>query len=112
MITFNYFDGSNNHYKITETQLIFDPMKPEFSSTGEYDGGVSQTIPISPLQFQELQVVIMNAFNAVEAHVNNRSKGTCLLKMQEDNERASCILEMNSLFKIDIEKVLKGLLAI
>jgi hypothetical protein len=110
-IIFQYLDGSNNHYKITPDALVFEPMKPEFSSSGEYDGGEAKTVALTESEFNEVRQVMMAGFEAVSEHIVNRSKGTALLKMQEDNERASCLLDMNSAFKNNIEIVLKGLLS-
>lgn len=109
-IEFNYFDACNNHYKITPKLLIYDPMKPQFSSSGMYDGGDAKTCVLTAAQFEEIQEVILLALNTVSAHITDRMKGTGLLKMQEDNERASCILPMNSELKTNIEKVLEGIM--
>ena len=111
-ISFSYTDGNNNNYRITENLLSYTPVRAIESNSGEYDGGEPKTIDLSPEQFKTIQLAMMDAFEAISEHVvgPGRNKGTAVLSMRYDNERASCMLAFSNSYKIEIEKVLKRLL--
>ena len=108
---FQYFDGNNNRFVVSETDLVYEPIKPIFSSSGMYSGGEAKRVVLNAAEYQEIERIITKAINNVAEHIPQRLMGAALLKMQEDNKLVSCMLDMHSELKAEIEKVLHRLLS-
>ncbi len=108
-----YTDGSGNAYVIREDRgktLEYNPVKPEFSSSGVYDGGTHVKKIISDSQFAQIRSVLRDALKNTANHIENRVKGSGLITIQEPKNYFSCILSPGSLEQREIEKLLKDFL--
>jgi len=107
-----YLDGSANKYIIKDEGkkiLEFTPVKPEFSSSGIYDGGDYSKKEINNLQYTEITSIMDEAINHEESHIKNRVMRSGLLKIKEDDNEKSCIIgpDTSDLQKIEefLEKI-------
>lgn len=83
---YSYADGCANVYYVTKDLVVYDPMKPEFSNTGEYSGGEPGEEAIDANQFAELTAILNNAANATADHLSNRPKGSGRLTFKTTGE--------------------------
>jgi len=104
MTTYEYLDGNNNKYTITPTNIIYDPVRPEQSSTGLYSGGEPYTAPLEEKQFKDMEEVIKKSISNADGQIDSRNKGTGMLIVLP--EKKSYIFEMNSEQKKEIEAVI------
>src|SRR5688572_6597745 len=74
-----YSDGNSNSYAITETQIKFDPVSPEESSSGMYSGGEPKVKVITPHEFRKLSVLFEEAFSDTASQQKKREMGSGLL---------------------------------
>lgn len=105
-LTFNYSDGTANGYVVKEGKLIYDPVKMEESSSGEYSGGEPKTVELSNKDISNLRALASAAVNCTDCHQDKRmmmtGQLTCCGK--------TVILENNSEAKNNLESALKELL--
>ena len=101
-----YTDGSNNSWEIFGESIEYIPMTKEMSSSGMYSGGEPKTIKIDNQILDKIIFLVKEAFSAVQNHSELRKKGTGLIQC----ENKSCILEMNSPEKENLENFLKSVL--
>ncbi len=109
---YEYGDGSGNSYTITsENKYImeFKPVKPEFSSSGIYDGGEHIKKEISKQQYDNITKIIDEAVSNDQSHVKDRVKMSGMITIKEGNDRKTCILSPTSKEKEKIEKFLQEL---
>ncbi len=108
-----YTDGSGNSYLIREDRgktLEYNPVKPEFSSSGIYDGGTYVKKAITHFQFAQIRSILSDALKNTVNHIENRVKGSGLITIQEPKNYILCILSPGSLEQREIEKLLKNFL--
>ncbi len=105
-----YYDGSGNGYIIEKAESItieYNPIKPEFSSSGFYDGGDYVKNEINSSQFEAVLTLLNEAILKKDEHVKSRMKGTGIVAIDGEDK---CILAMNSKIREKIEEKLKILL--
>ena len=110
MSVHKYFDGSGNGYIIEKAESItieYNPIKPEFSSSGIYDGGEYVKKKITTSQYENILSLLNSATLKTEEHVKERMKGTGLIVIDGENKY---ILSVSSKIKDKIEENLKVLL--
>ncbi len=111
----SYADGSGNSYVIMEDRektLEYNPVKPEFSSSGVYDGGIYVKKTITDSQYTQIRSVLRDALQNKLIHIENRVMGSGLITIQESGTTRSCILKPNSLERRAIESLLKIILQV
>ena len=101
----NYYDGSGNGYKIRNSELKYEPMTPELSSTGTYSGGAPQLISLNNEHLAQLQSLFEVVLENCSTN-KNRIMGTGRLFM---NDKV-CNIAMRNKAKVEVEKYLKSLL--
>ena len=104
MQTYYYLDGSANQYTITSTQIVYDPVPPEESSTGMYSGGEPFQIKIDSNQFNMLKLIFEKSINNKTGQGTMRNKGPGMLIIKPENR--TYIFEMNSIQKKEIEEAI------
>ena len=105
-----YYDGNGNGYIIEKADFItieYNPIKPELSSSGIYDGGDYVKKEITTSQFDEVLTLFNEAISKKDEHVENRMKGTGIVAIHGEDK---CILSMGSKSIEKIEEKLKLLL--
>jgi len=105
-----FHDGSNNNFIIKKEQNItieYNPVKPEFSSSGIYDGGDYINKEITLSQFNEVLALFNEIILRKDEHVKSRMKGTGVVVIDGEDK---CILGMNSKSMNEIEEKLKSFL--
>jgi hypothetical protein len=80
-----YVDGCGNVYTFMLDNGIFrmdyEPMKPEWSSSGEYDGGEPRSAVLSAEDSQELEQFVVDLRDDPSKHVTSRNMGTGLFSV-------------------------------
>ena len=105
-----YYDGSGNGYIIEKAESItieYNPIKPEFSSSGFYDGGDYVKKEITTSHYEEVLALFNKAILKNDEQVENRMKGTGIVAIDGEDK---CKLAMNSKIKDIIEEKLKSLI--
>jgi hypothetical protein len=78
-ITYMYSDGNSNAYSIKETELKYDPVSKEESSSGHYSGGEAKVIIITPHELNKLTVLFEEVMADSSCQQTKRSMGSGLL---------------------------------
>ncbi len=111
-IILSYADGSGNSYVIKSTRsqghtLSYFPVKPEFSSSGIYDGGQPvNDKPLGEAEFKALQLLFEKALKSGETNTKGRNKGTGLVQDFRSKKKRA-VLKMNAPEKEALEAALK-----
>jgi hypothetical protein len=109
-IVYSYADGSGNTYVITaskEKSLEFNPVKPEVSSSGHYDGGDYVKKIISDAEYDTIIKAINEAIDNKAIHIENRLMKSGLITVKKDKDEARYIIAPDSKEQLHIEEVLK-----
>ena len=85
-------------------------MKPEFSSSGIYDGGEYIKKQISNIQFENFKSEINKAVENKEIHIEKRVMMSGLIKIKKGDNETTYIIKPGSKEQIQIEKLLKEFL--
>ena len=110
-VNYIYSDGSSNNYIVSETQIIYDPIKKENSSSGIYSGGEPKSKPITPKDFENINTLFKEAITAKSDHQQNREMMTGLLIHKKGKKTIDqIVLKPSSLYISKIESLLKSLL--
>lgn len=72
MDMYSYSDGSGNAYFISETSLIYNPVTPLESSSGEYDGGSPAEVALTAEDYEMLKDLLESAINDPQDQIENR----------------------------------------
>ena len=108
--TILYADGSANSYLLTpkpEPQIEYSPVKPEFSSTGTYDGGEPVTRKISREQHQRILEAVRAALENKAVHIKDRIKMSGLVRVKTDEGEVTVILTPGCAEQKALEQALK-----
>ena len=111
-VNYIYSDGSSNNYNISETQIKYDPVTKENSSSGTYSGGEAKIKALSKADFEK--VFGINATGAIvnfasSAEYNNPFKAhqafACFIRRSVSGFDMSCdiILKVRS-FSSDVRQ--------
>lgn len=99
----SYYDGSNNAWHIFYDKIVFQPMSPVISSSGNYSGGIPKETFINNAQFDIINKLTVTAFEKIAEHSELRTMGSAMIRINEKK----CILSMNAVSKQEIEDFLK-----
>lgn len=106
-MNFTYRDGNNNKYTIHNQIIKYDPVKPEFSSSGLYDGGDAVEKEIKLHQVEELERIVQIILSEKkEGEQPRRTMGSGYIF----SNGVSVILSMRSSSKLKLEKNLKDII--
>jgi hypothetical protein len=108
--TYTYLDGSANKYEISSTKIIYSPVTPAKSSSGDYSGGVPETVEINSEIFKKIKSLIDEAVKAKTEQIEHREMGTGVIMWKKKKKENTVIMQMNSPKKEDLEKYLKEIL--
>jgi hypothetical protein len=98
----SYADGSANVYRWSQEQagvpvrFVYDPVKPEESSTGRYSGGAPREEKVAPSDPRLVELwATVRALQADTAHhVSSRDKGTGLFEASTSKGTEKFIVAM------------------
>ena len=107
---YEYLDGSANKYVIKKDSLEYVPIKPEISSSGEYDGGEPIKMALNEEQYALIVSILNKAMSNEASHIENRVMMSGLIIQKEGDEKKKCILSPKSDEKSEIERVLKQIM--
>ena len=101
--SYNYLDGAGNRYSISANQIKYDPVKPEFSSSGTYDGGNPYTININAAVFSEIKTLCEKLISNDALHLSKREMGTgkIIKRNHKDQTSASYIISRRNVAELD-----------
>ena len=110
---YQYSDGSGNTYKMGysgENSFEYIPVKPAYSSSGEYDGGnpVSKNIPA--IEMNKIVEALNTAIKNPSVHIQNRIKGSGMIVRKQNDVELVIIIKSDSAEKDLIETILKELI--
>ena len=105
-----YSDGSGNQYLINRESIEYNPVKPQFSSSGFYNGGEHVKKGITRQQYEKIKSLLTEIMANEVNHIKNRVKGSGLITLEEGNISKSCILRPVSVQLNEIERVLKEII--
>lgn len=78
-VIYNFSDGSGNTYTVFPTEIKFEPMTPEMSSSGNYSGGEAKTLLLSNKQYNLIVKTLNQGINNKESHITEREMGSGLI---------------------------------
>jgi hypothetical protein len=78
-ISYMYSDGNSNAYSVKETEIKYDPVSKEESSSGHYSGGEPKAVIISPHELNKLTALFEEIIADSSCHQPKRSMGSGLL---------------------------------
>jgi hypothetical protein len=78
-ISYMYSDGNSNAYSVKETELKYDPVSKEESSSGNYSGGEPKVVVITPHELNKLTVLFEEVMADSSCQQTKRSMGSGLL---------------------------------
>lgn len=108
---YEYIDGNNNIYIITELLITYKPVTKAESSSGNYSGGKPKEIEITSEEFKKLEKLFSRALSAKKEQRTNRimQSGMLVHNISKIMSR-KVILKPDSDCKTKIETNLKNLL--
>jgi hypothetical protein len=106
-LIYQYSDGANNSFHIWPNRIVYHPMKPQFSSSGMYDGGEPADKALTEEQFVEIKMLVDAAIACTDEHLEERPKGSGLLKTEDGT---MFVLVMNGAAKNRLEAFLRSLI--
>lgn len=110
-VNYIYSDGSSNNYNISETQIKYDPVTKEKSSSGTYSGGEAKIKSLTKADFEKISALFKNAFAAKADQQQNREMMTGLLIQKKGKKTVQqIVLKSKSEYINKIEVLLKSLL--
>jgi hypothetical protein len=101
-----YADGSGNRFVITADRLVYEPVRPEQSSTGMYSGGEPGDVSLGEDQCARLEELIRAFAGDAEHRIEERTKGSGLL-VDGDTQ---VLVDMRSPHRAALERELRALL--
>lgn len=104
-----YSDGNGNTYVLTTTSIRYVPVKPQYSSSGAYDGGEPKEKGISAGQFDAAVAEFERLHGLTGVHTHNREMGTGVLTRINGEEEWTVIVKMGS-EKDGLEAMLRGMI--
>lgn len=110
-ISFMYSDKNSNTYTIKETELKYDPVQKEESSSGMYSGGEPKIKIITPYELNKISVLFEEALSDSLSHEKGRKMGSGLfIRYKKTKLDKKIIVKFDSEMQKKIEDLLRGLL--
>lgn len=101
--SYTYVDGNNNVYTLTPDSLVYDPITPNESSSGEYSGGEPKTVKITSEKFSKIEGIVLAILKDKKSHEKNRQMGFGTLEVG----KKLIYINSSSVLKSDLENELK-----
>jgi hypothetical protein len=104
---YRYIDGNNNEYVIKgdpQMSVEYNPVKPQYSSSGIYDGGEHKKIKITNQQYNEL-ITVLN-----ETAAKKKVKLSGMIIIQKKGAQLEFIIKPHSREMDIIEEQLKSVM--
>ncbi len=110
-VNYIYSDGNSNTYHISETQINYEPVTKENSSSGTYSGGNPKTKSISQKDFEKINSLFKETIAAKAEQQQNHEMMTGLLIHKKGKKTIEqIVLKSSSQYLIKIEALLKSVL--
>ena len=110
-VNYIYFDGNSNTYHISETQINYEPVTKENSSSGTFNGGEVKTKNLSHKDFEKLNSLFKEAIASKTEQQQNHEMMTGLLIHKKGKKTIEqIVLKSSSEYIVKIEALLKSLL--
>ena len=103
-----YVDGSNNEFIIRTDSLIYNPVSPAESSSGEYSGGEPKSIPLNEPEFDFISTLVKSIIKDKKNQLDTRLMGCGTLVIG----KKSLFVDANSSLKIELENYLRNMLGL
>jgi hypothetical protein len=81
-------------------------VKPEFSSSGVYNGGNYTKKELNNIQYNQLSAILNVAIKNKKIHIKNRVKMSGMIIFKHKKKKKICILSPDSKEVLNIEKLL------
>ncbi|MHA1884309.1 MAG: hypothetical protein ACXAAI_05385 [Promethearchaeota archaeon] len=110
---YRYIDGNNNEYVIKgdpQMSVEYNPVKPQYSSSGIYDGGEHKKIKITNQQYNELITVLNETAAKKKIHMRDRVKLSGMIIIQKKGAQLEFIIKPHSREMDIIEEQLKSVM--
>lgn len=108
---YEYADGNNNVYTISETSIKYTPIKKQESSSGVYSGRDPKEKEISNEVYKKLEKLFESAFSAKKEQRTDRvMQSSLLIHYVSKIMSRKIILKPNSACKSKIESELNAIL--
>lgn len=104
---YNYTDGSGNAYKLQNSSLTYNPMKPKMSSSGIYSGGEPFTIELEKQDLISLIDIFERALWSKQDHTDKRTMGSGILVKYLGDQKQQIYLAFRSDSLREIDDFLK-----
>jgi hypothetical protein len=85
------YDGNNNRYILSSSQLKFDPVLVIESSSGFYSGGVEKNIPISPEDYYDLFIRLLDIYDTGQYALLERVKGSFMILVEYHSDKENVV---------------------
>jgi len=107
-----YSDGNGNSYIIKNDTIEYNPVKPENSSSGTYDGGEYIKRNITKKEYDSILSVLNKAVKNKRIHIKNRIMMSGMIIIENNNIKNIFIIKPGSNEQTDIENTLKNIIKI
>ncbi|PKA83524.1 hypothetical protein ATE92_1679 [Ulvibacter sp. MAR_2010_11] len=104
-----YTDQNNNVYKISVSEVKYDPISPEESSSGVYSGGEKAIVPISEKTFKEIALLAEALQTDTISHIKHREMRTSILLTEKGGKDTSRAILRPSEKRTALENLLRDL---
>lgn len=110
-ISYMYSDKNMNSYTIKDTEIKYDPVQTEESSSGTYSGGEHKTKIITPFELNKITVLFDEAAADTLAHEKQRKMGSGLfIRYNKNKVEKKMIVKYDSSTQQKIETLLHSLI--
>jgi hypothetical protein len=110
MPTLSYTDALGSTYTLRPDSLTYDPIKPQFSSSGMADGGDPAACALTAADYQGLKASFDAAIAATDQHIQTRLKGCGSIRVMSGEQPQDYFIAMNAPVKAALEASLKSAL--
>lgn len=104
---YSYSDGAGNAYFISATSLVYNPVTPLKSSSGEYSGGSPAEVALTAEEYEMLIGLLESAINSTANQIENREKMSGYIQKGD----LGVVLAPGSEIQVKIERALQDFLA-
>lgn len=105
----SYSDGNANKYEIKKRSIEYIPVKPEFSSSGIYDGGNAVKKKITKEEFLNIASMAWEIESANGSKITDRVKGSGKFSINSKEKSVAFIIGPESPQKASFENLLKAI---
>ena len=106
----SYTDALGSTYTLQPDSLSYDPIKPQFSSSGMADGGDPAACALTSEAYQGIKEKFDAAIAAMDQHIQNRIKGCGSIVVGSGTDSKAYFIAMDSPHKAALEAALKSAL--